>query len=45
MGVMIFFANRLFGNRLMNLVEGFKKGIQNNHIYLFEGPWEGKSTF
>lgn len=41
-----FFADRLFGNRLMNLVEGFKKGIQNNHIYLFEGPpGSGKSTF
>ena len=28
-----FFADRLFSNRLMNLVEEFKKGIQNNHIY------------
>ncbi|HNW99085.1 MAG TPA: hypothetical protein PKK00_11805 [Bacteroidales bacterium] len=41
-----FFADRLFANRLMNLVMGFKKGIQNNHIYLFEGPpGSGKSTF
>ena len=41
-----FFADRLFSNRLMNLVEEFKKGIQNNHIYLFEGPpGSGKSTF
>ncbi|MFH2143972.1 MAG: serine protein kinase PrkA [Bacteroidota bacterium] len=41
-----FFADRLFANRFMNLVEGFKKGIQNNRIYLFEGPpGSGKSTF
>jgi predicted Ser/Thr protein kinase len=41
-----FFADRLFANRLMNLVKEFKKGIQNNHIYLFEGPpGSGKSTF
>ena len=41
-----FFADRLFSNRLMNLVSGFRKGIQNNHIYLFEGPpGSGKSTF
>jgi predicted Ser/Thr protein kinase len=41
-----FFADRLFSNRLMNLIEDFKKGIQNNHIYLFEGPpGSGKSTF
>lgn len=41
-----FFADRLFANRLMNLVSEFKKGIQNNHIYLFEGPpGSGKSTF
>lgn len=42
----VFFADRLFANRFMNLVEGFKKGIQNNRIYLFEGPpGSGKSTF
>jgi predicted Ser/Thr protein kinase len=41
-----FFADRLFSNRLMNLIEEFKKGVQNNHIYLFEGPpGSGKSTF
>lgn len=41
-----FFADRLFANRFMNLVKGFKKGIQNNRIYLFEGPpGSGKSTF
>ena len=41
-----FFADRLFANRLMTLVNGFKKGIQNNHILLFEGPpGSGKSTF
>jgi len=41
-----FFADRLFANRLMNLVNGFKNGTQNNHIFLFEGPpGSGKSTF
>ena len=41
-----FFADRLFANRFMNLAKGFRKGIQNNHIYLFEGPpGSGKSTF
>ncbi|MBU0765954.1 MAG: serine protein kinase PrkA [Bacteroidetes bacterium] len=41
-----FFADRLFANRFMNLVNGFRKGIQNNRIYLFEGPpGSGKSTF
>ncbi len=41
-----FFADRLFANRMMNLVKEFDKGIQNNHIYLFEGPpGSGKSTF
>jgi len=41
-----FFADRLFANRFMNLAKGFKKGVQNNRIYLFEGPpGSGKSTF
>ncbi len=41
-----FFADKLFANRFMDLVKGFRKGIQNNHIYLFEGPpGSGKSTF
>jgi len=33
-----FFADRLFANRFMNLVKAFSKGVQNNHIILFEGP-------
>ncbi|PLW94927.1 MAG: serine protein kinase [Marinilabiliales bacterium] len=41
-----FFTDRLFANRLMNLAKDFRRGIQNNHIYLFEGPpGSGKSTF
>jgi len=41
-----FFADRLFANRFMNLVEALSKGTQNNHIILFEGPpGSGKSTF
>ncbi len=41
-----FFSDRLFANRLMNLVRDFRQGIQNNHIYFFEGPpGSGKSTF
>ncbi len=41
-----FFADRLFINRFMKLTDGFKKGVQNNHIFLFEGPpGSGKSTF
>ncbi len=41
-----FFADRLFANRFMKLVEGFKSNIQKNRIYLFEGPpGSGKSTF
>lgn len=41
-----FFADKLFSNRFMNLVKAFRKGIQNNRIYLFEGPpGSGKSTF
>ena len=41
-----FFADRLFANRFMNLIESFKKGTQSNRIYLFEGPpGSGKSTF
>lgn len=41
-----FFADRLFSNRFLNLANNFKKGIKNNHIYLFEGPpGSGKSTF
>lgn len=41
-----FFADRLFANRFMQLIRGFRKGIPNNRIYLFEGPaGSGKSTF
>jgi predicted Ser/Thr protein kinase len=41
-----FFADRLFTNRLMNLVEALRRGAQQNKIYIFEGPpGSGKSTF
>lgn len=41
-----FFADRLFANRLVNLVEALKRGAQQNKIYIFEGPHGcGKSTF
>jgi predicted Ser/Thr protein kinase len=41
-----FFADRLFANRFMNMTNDFRKGTQNNRIYIFEGPpGSGKSTF
>jgi predicted Ser/Thr protein kinase len=41
-----FFADRLFSNRLINLVKALKRGAQQNKIYIFEGPHGcGKSTF
>jgi predicted Ser/Thr protein kinase len=41
-----FFADRLFANRLLNLVEALKRGAQQNKIYIFRGPPGcGKSTF
>jgi predicted Ser/Thr protein kinase len=41
-----FFADRLFSNRLVKLVEALKRGTQQNKIYLFKGPPGcGKSTF
>ena len=41
-----FFADRLFANRLVNLVSSFKQGVLQNRIYVFEGPHgSGKSTF
>jgi predicted Ser/Thr protein kinase len=41
-----FFADRLFANRLISLVEAWKRGTQQNKIYLFKGPPGcGKSTF
>ncbi len=41
-----FFADRLFANRLIGLIEALKRGAQQNKIYVFEGPHgSGKSTF
>ncbi|MBW2249349.1 MAG: serine protein kinase PrkA [Deltaproteobacteria bacterium] len=41
-----FFADRLFANRLVSLVEALKRGAKKNKIYIFEGPPGcGKSTF
>lgn len=41
-----FFADRLFANRFINHVSSLKRGIQQNRIYIFEGPHGcGKSTF
>jgi predicted Ser/Thr protein kinase len=41
-----FFADRLFANRLVNLVASWTRGAQQNKIYIFEGPpGSGKSTF
>jgi len=41
-----FFADRLFANRLLELVETLRRGAQQNKIYIFEGPHGcGKSTF
>ena len=41
-----FFADRLFANRFMKLVEAMKRGAQQNKIYIFDGPPGcGKSTF
>ncbi len=41
-----FFADRLFANRLINLVEALKNSTQQNKIYIFKGPpGSGKSTF
>ncbi len=41
-----FFADRLFANRLVALVEAMKRGAQQNKIYIFRGPHGcGKSTF
>ncbi len=41
-----FFADRLFANRLINVVESLRRGAQQNKIYIFEGPHGcGKSTF
>lgn len=41
-----FFADRLFANRLIRLIESLQRGAQQNKIYIFEGPHGcGKSTF
>lgn len=41
-----FFADRLFANRLVALVESMKRGAQQNKVYIFRGPPGcGKSTF
>jgi predicted Ser/Thr protein kinase len=41
-----FFADRLFANRLVRLVENLRRGSQQNKIYIFDGPPGcGKSTF
>jgi predicted Ser/Thr protein kinase len=41
-----FFADRIFANRLMNVIDGFRGGAQQNKIYLFDGPPGcGKSIF
>jgi len=41
-----YFADRLFGNRFMSLIESFDQVVDRNKIYIFEGPpGSGKSTF
>jgi len=41
-----FFADRLFANRFINHVNALRRGVQQNRIYIFEGPHGcGKSTF
>lgn len=41
-----FFADRLFANRFVALVNALKRGAQQNMIYVFKGPPGcGKSTF
>ncbi|MFP4164209.1 MAG: serine protein kinase PrkA [Chitinispirillaceae bacterium] len=41
-----FFADRIFANRLVQMVEGMRRGAQQNKIYIFNGPPGcGKSTF
>lgn len=41
-----FFADRIFANRLINLVQSLRRGAQQNKIYIFYGPPGcGKSTF
>ncbi|MEW6263170.1 MAG: serine protein kinase PrkA [Thermodesulfobacteriota bacterium] len=41
-----FFADRIFANRFINHIEVMKSGVQQNKIYIFDGPPGcGKSTF
>lgn len=41
-----FFADRLFANRLITHFSSFRRGAQQNRIYIFQGPHgSGKSTF
>jgi len=41
-----FFADRIFANRLMAMIDGFRGGAQQNKIYIFDGPPGcGKSIF
>lgn len=41
-----FFADRIFANRLINLVQSLRRSAQQNKIYIFYGPPGcGKSTF
>ncbi|MDP2908825.1 MAG: serine protein kinase PrkA [Nanoarchaeota archaeon] len=41
-----FFVDRLFANKLVRLTDSLKRGVQQNKVYLFEGPHgSGKSTF
>jgi hypothetical protein len=41
-----FFADRIFTNRLVNLVASMERGIRQNKVYIFEGSHgSGKSTF
>ncbi|MFT5232295.1 MAG: putative Ser/Thr protein kinase, partial [Candidatus Krumholzibacteriia bacterium] len=41
-----FFADRIFANRLMGVIDGFRGGAQQNKIYIFDGPPGcGKSIF
>ncbi len=41
-----FFADRIFAERFIDLVNSFKRRTSQNHLILFEGPpGSGKSTF
>lgn len=41
-----FFADRIFANRLVNMIETFRGGAQQNKIFIFDGPPGcGKSIF